>query len=230
MWTKELYNEFIISLFNIKDEKYKLFSQKLVMNSKEMIGVNIPKLRIIAKKIAITDLESFLSYYQGKYFEETLVYGLTLGYLKDKNQLKKYLIVYSKEITDWSLCDTPATNMKLINKNQKEFFPYIKKLLLSKKEFQIRFGLILLLSQYMSNDYIDFILDTCINLKSDSYYVNMALSWLLCECYIKYKDKTDLFISSKYLNKFVLNKTISKINDSYRVSSDDKEILKKRRI
>jgi len=230
MWTKELYKEFISNLFNLRNEKYKNFSQKLIMNSKEMIGVNIPTLRKIAKKISTTDLESFLKYYQGKYFEETLVYGLILGYLKDKNMLKKYLISYSKEITDWSLCDTPATNMKLIGKNQKEFFPYIKKLLLSKKEFPIRFGLILLLSQYLNDDYINYILDTCINLKSDSYYVNMAISWLLCECYIKYQNKTDQFISSEYLDKFVLNKTISKISDSYRVSLINKENLKKRRI
>ncbi len=230
MWTLDLYNEFINNLFNLSDKKYLNFSKKLVINSKEMIGVNIPNLRKIAKKIANTDFESFLSYYQGKYFEETLVYGLTLGYLKDKNKLKKYLTLYSEEITDWSLCDTPATNMKLISKNQKEFLPYIKKLLSSKKEFPIRFGLILLLSQYLNDDYINFILDTCINLKSDSYYVNMAISWLLCECYIKYQNKTDQFISSEYLDKFVLNKTISKISDSYRVSLINKENLKKRRI
>ena len=66
-----------------------------------MIGVNIPTLRKIAKKISTTDLESFLKYYQGKYFEETLVYGLILGYLKDKNMLKIFNS-YSKEITDWS--------------------------------------------------------------------------------------------------------------------------------
>lgn len=58
----------------------------------------------------------------------------------------------------------------------------------------------------------------------------MALSWIICEVYIKYPEKIDKFICINYLDKFVLNKSISKIRDSYRVSKKDKEELKKRRI
>ncbi|MDD4188025.1 MAG: DNA alkylation repair protein [Bacilli bacterium] len=215
-------------LFLLKDDKYKEFSSKLVLNSKEMIGVNIPALRKIAKEI--DDIDGFISCYQGYYFEETLVLGLALGYLKDKELLAKYLMFYVEEITDWSLCDTPASNMKLIKDNNEYFFSYIENLIKSDKEFRVRFGLVLLLSHYLNDNYIDYILDVSTRLKSDKYYVNMALSWLLCECYIKYKSKTDKYISSKYLDKFVLNKTISKISDSYRVNISDKENLKKRRV
>jgi len=193
-----------------------------------MIGVNIPALRKIAKEI--DDIDGFISCYQGYYFEETLVLGLALGYLKDKELLAKYLMFYVEEITDWSLCDTPASNMKLIKDNNEYFFSYIENLIKSDKEFRVRFGLVLLLSHYLNDNYIDYILDVSTRLKSDKYYVNMALSWLLCECYIKYKSKTDKYISSKYLDKFVLNKTISKISDSYRVNISDKENLKKRRV
>ncbi len=224
------YKSFIDELFLYKNDQYKEFSSKLIINSKEMIGVNIPTLRKIAKKISISDIDSFLDIYQGKYFEETLVLGLALGYLKDKEALSKYIILYSKEITDWSLCDTPAINMKLIRSNNEYFFPYIKELINSKEEFQVRFGLILLLSHYLNDQYIDYILDLCINIKTDKYYINMAIAWLLCECYIKYKSNTDKYINSKYLDKFVLNKTISKICDSFRVDSKEKEMLKKRRI
>lgn len=230
MWTKESYQKFINNLFILKNDKYREFSNKLIMDSKEMIGVNIPTLRVIAKETSLSDLNSFLTFYQGQYFEETLVLGLSLGYLKDKALLEKYLILYSGEITDWSLCDTPAMNMKLIKKNNEYFFPYIKELLESDKEFKVRFGLVLLLAHYVNDNYIDYILNVCISRKSDKYYINMALAWLLCECYIKYKDKTDKYINSKYLDKFVLNKTISKICDSFRAHIKDKEELKKRRI
>ncbi|MDD2208088.1 MAG: DNA alkylation repair protein, partial [Bacilli bacterium] len=192
------------------------------------IGVKIPVLRKIAKEI--DNLDEFISYYQGRYFEETMVLGLTLGYLKDKKLLAGYLMFYAGEITDWSLCDTPASNMKLIKKNNEYFIGYINDLINTGEEFKIRFGLILLLSHYVNDNYIDYILDKCISLKSNMYYVNMAISWLLCECYIKYKDKTDKYISSLYLDKFVLNKTISKICDSYRVSISDKASLKKRKV
>ena len=65
------------------------------------------------------------------------------------------------------------------------------------------------------------------NLKQEKeYYVNMAVAWLLCDCFIKQKDSTLLFIQKNTLNPFVLNKFISKCCDSYRVSNDDKQFLK----
>ncbi len=230
MWSKELYNQFVENLFSLRNEKYKEFSNRLLKDTKEVIGVNIPTLRTIAKEISLTNIDDFFCYYQGIYFEETLVLGLTLGYLKEKSLLNKYIILYSEEITDWSLCDTPALNMKLIKKENQYFLSTIEELLSSNKEFKIRFGLVLLLGHYINDNYIDYILEVCINLKSDKYYVNMAISWLLCECYIKYQNKTDKYLFSEYLERFVLNKTISKICDSYRVSIENKNELKKRRI
>ena len=72
-------------------------------------------------------------------------------------------------------------------------------------------------------------LNIILNIKTDRYYVNMALSWLICEIYIKYPGKIDKYLDIKYLNKFVINKSISKINDSYRITKEVKEKLKKRK-
>ena len=58
------------------------------------------------------------------------------------------------------------------------------------------------------------------------YYVNMAMAWLLCECFIKQKAKTISYLQNHKLNKFTINKMISKCCDSYRVSKEDKEYLK----
>ena len=54
----------------------------------------------------------------------------------------------------------------------------------------------------------------------------MAISWLLCECYVKYRDETYEYIKGASLNQFVLRKTISKVNDSFRVNSLDKVKLR----
>ena len=230
MWTTEKYQKFLEELKKIGNEQYISFSKKITTSEKEMIGVTIPNLRIFAKDIAKTDFESFLKFYNAYYFEETMLYGLTLGYIKDINILEKYLIPYAKEVTDWSLCDSPAMSMKLVGKNPERFLPHIKKLLESNKEFEVRFGLILLLAHYMKKEYIDYIIKVWISIKSDKYYINMALAWIICECYIKFPEETEKYISNKYLDKFVLNKSISKICDSFRVDKDKKELLKKRRI
>ena len=61
------------------------------------------------------------------------------------------------------------------------------------------------------------------------YYVNMMNAWIFCECFIKQRDKTMEYLKRHKLNKFTINKGISKCRDSYRVSDIDKEMLIKYR-
>ena len=58
----------------------------------------------------------------------------------------------------------------------------------------------------------------------------MAISWLLSVAIIDYKDKVIELLKEKCLSKFVQNKTISKIQDSYRVDKEVKKFVKQYRI
>ena len=53
----------------------------------------------------------------------------------------------------------------------------------------------------------------------------MCISWLLCEMFISHKDKVINCLKSNNFNSFVINKTISKCHDSFRISDSDKELL-----
>ncbi len=53
----------------------------------------------------------------------------------------------------------------------------------------------------------------------------MGIAWLLCECFIKHREKTLTYLLKSNINTFTFNKTISKIKESYRVSSEDKIYL-----
>lgn len=229
MWDKNKYHEYVNDLLSLKDPEYLDFSSKLTSNNKEMIGIRIPKLRELAKNIAKTNIDSFIFNYEGNYYEETIILGFVIGYSNSIDIYDKYLPIFVDNITDWVISDSCASSFKLIGKNKDHFYSFINKLINSNKEFYIRFGIILLMRYYLIDEYINQIIKIVINIKSDKYYVNMAIAWFLCESYIKYKDLTDKFINNEYLSDFVLNKTISKIRDSYRVSEEDKRTLKKRR-
>ncbi len=54
----------------------------------------------------------------------------------------------------------------------------------------------------------------------------MAAAWLLCELFIKYRNETLEYIKHTKVNNFIFNKFISKCNESYRVSNEDKKYLK----
>ena len=66
-------------LFELEDKKYKAFSNKLTKTRYPMIGVRIPLL----KKMARDYKNENLSFDNAIYFEEIMVEGLLIGYLKD---------------------------------------------------------------------------------------------------------------------------------------------------
>ena len=73
------------------------------------------------------------------------------------------------------------------------------------------------------------IIDNLTKINDDNYYVKMAIAWLLCTLICKDYEfgKTAL---EKFSDKFIRNKTISKCRDSFRLSKEQREELKKFRI
>lgn len=64
----------------------------------------------------------------------------------------------------------------------------------------------------------------------EHYYVNMVIAWLLCDMFIYNREKTLKYLESHHLNKFTVNKFVSKCRDSFRVSTEDKDLLLKYKI
>ncbi len=216
-----------MNLFEYQDLKYKEFNDKIINQTfYPTIGIRIPILRKLALEVAKND---YLGYINSKhtYYEEYLIHGLVIGYIKIPFKDKLDLLdEYIPTIHDWASVDIPVSNLKDFKKNQEEGYKYILKLLKG-NEWNIRFGLVLLLDYYINDEYIDKVLDISLNIKNNNYYVMMANAWLLSYTYMKYKDKTIKVLKNNKLDNIVVNKAISKICDSYRVSKEDKEIAKK---
>ena len=133
--------------------------------------------------------------------------------------------LFVPQIDNWAICDSFCNSLKIVSNHNEEFIKEIQNYIKSKEEFVQRVGLILLLNVYIEPKYIQKIFWIVDHLHSDKYYVNMAVAWLLCECYIKEKEQTLLFLKENNLSAFVQNKTISKIKDSYRIEKLEKKML-----
>ena len=120
--------------------------------------------------------------------------------------------------------------MKSVRNRLGKWWIYLVNLIDLDKEFQTRFSIVMLMDYYLCDNYIDRVLKIVCSIKSDYYYINMAISWLLSVAIIDYKDKVINILESNVLSKFVQNKTISKIQDSYRVDKAIKEYVKMFRI
>ncbi len=69
-------------LFEQVDEKYQNFQSTLIPNSTNILGVRLPILRKMAKEIAKGDWQDFLQNGKEDYFEEVMLKGIVIGYVK----------------------------------------------------------------------------------------------------------------------------------------------------
>ena len=221
------YEDFLDELYNLQDISYKEFHSKLIM-SNDLIGVRTPALKRLAKVIAKSNYEEFFKKNRHELYEENLVHGLVLGYLKlDFIELKKYIDEFIPYINNWAVCDMTAANLKLYKKNKTKniAFNEVKKYINDKNFWINRFGYILLLDYFIEEEYIDEIFKLCENYK-DEYYVKMGIAWLISVCYVKFKGRTITFLKKNKLDIWTHNKAIQKIVESNRVTLEDKKFLK----
>lgn len=225
-WNNKEYEKLILYLKSIGDKNYIDFTKKITPGEFEMLGIKIPILRKIAKKISNGNYNSFLKVNKNDYFEELLIEGFVIGNIKNTDDFDKYVEPFIKKINNWCICDTCISSFTIIKKNRDRYFYLVDKYSKSDKEFEIRASLIILLSLYKDEDYLNKIFSIIKNITYDYYYVNMAKAWLLCELFINFKEETLNFIRNNKLDEFTMRKFVSKCNDSYRVSIEDKKMLK----
>ena len=214
-------------LFEKQDLKYKEFHSSLCPNVDKIIGIRVPQLRKMAKEIAMTNHKDFLENAQDEYYEELLLQGLVIGYAKISiEETFKYLEKFVPKINSWAVCDTTCSNLKITKKYMEQMWEFLEKYINSKKEYEIRFALVMYLNYFLTEDYIDKILQKVDRIGNNEYYVQMAIAWLISFAYIKQKDKTEKYLLKNNLDKFTQNKSIQKICESFRVSKEDKEKLR----
>ena len=218
-------------LISLSDKKYLDFTQKLnaKMNLKQL-GVRIPLLRNYAKELSKKyELEYLYNNINQCFYEEVMLKGFIIGQYKkiDFSELKKYLLDFVPKINDWAICDTFCAGLKITKKYKKEMYELIEYFLKTNKEFQIRFSLVMLLDYYIEDEYIDKIFKIIKSIKNEEYYVKMANAWLISFCIIKYYDKTYEFLKNNKIDLFTHNKAIQKSIESYRLTTKQKEELRK---
>lgn len=221
IWNNVTYNKLIKYLFEIKDEKYAKFHSKLLKNDNIMvIGIKTPILRKIAKKISQTSYLDFIKLNKHKYYEEILLHGLVISYLKlEFNEIIKLFNEYIIYINNWASCDIVVSSLKIFKKNQELGFTYINKYLKNKNPWINRVGIVLLINYYINEAYIDKIFSISNNIQTDNYYVKMANAWLISMCLVKYYEKTYNFLLNNKLDNFTYNKAISKSIESLRIKN-----------
>lgn len=222
-WNKKdgiSFNKYLESLKNIDRIEW---SRRILNTEMNLLAIQTKEIKSIVKEISEGNYISFLDLELDYYFENMAINACLITKINDFDVMRKYLDKYVLKIENWASSDVLSFDVK---GNEENFFNLSLEYIKSDKPFVRRVGLFILFSFIKNDKYIDKIYEIMNRFyNEDHYYVNMMIAWLFCECFIKRREETIEYLKTHKLNKFSINKGISKCRDSYRVSIEDKEML-----
>lgn len=214
-------------LFELQDLKYKDFQCKLMptVDPDTVVGVRTPELRKLGKEMAKRDdVDEFLKELPHKYYDMNNVHGFIIEAGKDYNQVIERLEAFLPYVDNWATCDLMSP--KIFKKHLPELYTKIKEWIASSETYTIRFGIEMLMSFYLDENFKEEYLELVAGVKSAEYYVNMMIAWYFATALAKQYDKTVPYIENHRLEKWTHNKTIQKSVESYRITDEQKAYLK----
>jgi 3-methyladenine DNA glycosylase AlkD len=195
-------------------------------SKKEMIGVRLPEIRKIVNSVSdVGDANIFLNS-PHVYYEEFMAHGLLIAKFCEKLDVYRLLNEFLPYIDNWAVCDTTVLSLKKLSKNKDLLLQNVINWLKSENIYTVRFAIVSLLAYFSEKQYSEKIFELVLAIKSNEYYVNMAIAWLLSVMLINDYDKTVKLLESKTLPRFIQNKTIDKARESYRIENNKKIYLK----
>ncbi|MBQ8526863.1 MAG: DNA alkylation repair protein [Lachnospiraceae bacterium] len=138
-------------LFLLAEQDYRKFSASLIPGEDNMLGVRLPELRKIAKKLAESNWEEELNT-EDSYFEETMLRGMVISYATQHMEPEKafgYIRDYIPFVRNWSLCDSVFMKMEVLKKDRDLTWEFLLPYLESGREFEVRVALVIMMSHLL---------------------------------------------------------------------------------
>ena len=215
-------------LFELADSGYAEFQAKLTptVDRGRFIGVRVPQVRKLAKEFYKTgEYGDFLNTLPHEYYDENMLHGVLLSEFKDFDACLQGVNALLPYVDNWAVCDIMSP--KCFRKHKQELLQAIGVWVRSAEVYTVRFGLEMLMSHYLDEDFKPEYLEIAASIQSEEYYVNMMLAWFFATALAKQWDNTVGYIENNKLGEWVHNKTIQKARESNRISDERKLYLNK---
>lgn len=209
------------------DPRLAAFSAALVPGERRLLGVRLPVLRTLAKQLAAGDWRTYLQEAVDDSVEEILLQGYVLGYARmPLAEALQYLAAFIPKMDNWMLCDSVCTSLRFVRRHADEVWDFLQLYLRDTDEFRLRFGVVMLLSHFVTDSYVERVLVVLDNLRPQHYYDRMAAAWALQVCYVKYPDLTLPVLQATGLDDETYNKALQKILESRRTSEEMRTLIR----
>lgn len=214
-------------LFALQDINYKKFQCRLMPTVPEetVIGVRMPVLRRLAKEWEQKgNFADFLCELPHRYYEENNLHGLLISDLNDYDETIKALDLFLPYVDNWATCD--LLSPKVFRNHPEQLPQKIKEWIQSDHLYTIRFGLGMLMSFYLEEDFQEVYLEWAALVHSEEYYVKMMVAWYFATALAKQYAVAVSYLERERLETWTHNKTIQKATESYRITSEQKAYLR----
>ncbi|MGN0711674.1 MAG: DNA alkylation repair protein [Anaerovoracaceae bacterium] len=214
-------------LFEMQDLKYKEFHKKLIpgVDENKIIGVRTPALRKFAGEVwKEGKADAFVEELPHEYYEENNLHGFLLEKIKDYDECIKKVDRFLPYIDNWATCDSMSP--KVLGKYPDRLEQDIRRWIASENTYEIRFGVKMMMSVFLDENFDDEYPALAAGIRSEEYYVNMMIAWYFATALAKQYDRILPYLEEHRLTDWIHRKTIQKAVESYRITDEQKAYLK----
>ncbi|MBO5532882.1 MAG: DNA alkylation repair protein [Fibrobacter sp.] len=218
--------------------------------AKEFVDSAVKGTAKAAAKTVPADVAKFLDKLPHKYFEENQVHLFAVERIKDFDECLRRIEQFLPYIDNWAVCD--GKSPKALLKDEALFLERIQAWLKSNHPYTVRFGVNMLMNYFLDERFdkrfLKWVAAIDENLFDDDstgaaqsqkqaasvnaarptgrYYVQMVIAWYMATALAKQWDATFPYIKGCKLSPWIHAKTIQKACESYRITQEQKEILR----
>lgn len=216
-------------LESLAEPDFQQFMARLIPNidSKRIVGVRLPILRDMAKRIAKGDWKYYLEEYSAESYEEVMLQGMVIGYIQeDIREILRQTEQFLPKIDNWSTCDSFCAGLKQTRKYPEEMWKFISRYFYDQRTYFVRFSIVMMIFYYIDEEHIETVFAYFDKICHTDYYVKMAIAWAVSICFIKMPERTMTYLKKNHLDDFTYHKTLQKIRESRKVNKETKEKIK----
>ena len=213
------------------NDEYAAFNKRIVNTNMPVLGVRVPDLRKLAKRLAkdltVNDVAALLKIKQSS-FDYILLCGLLITHIKMSDERAIELIKQWLPLTDsWAHIDCVAdTNPRFTSQM---WWDFATECLRSDAEFTVRYGVILLMCNFLDDRHIDEVFELLTGVKHDGSYDKMALAWPYATAAVKYFERTLAELEKPGIDPWTRAKAYQKMRESRRFNGEQQAIIKTKR-
>lgn len=219
--------EILARLFELADDEYKRFNCPLIptVDESRVIGVRTPALRALAAEVSKKgESGTYFALAPHYYYEENNLHGMLIERIRDYDDCVSRLDAFLPQVDNWATCD--LIRPRCFAKNRARLIGDIRRWMESDHCYTVRFGLEMLMTHFLDEDFKAEYLELAASIKSEEYYVNMMVAWYFATALAKQWESTIVYITHDKLPLWVHNKSIQKAVESRRISEERKAYLR----